>query len=792
MKNKNTSKNLKKRRIIIAIPTVFISWLLIISCYWGPYAEDLRVYLFHPATDVSGDLYPFFYSTQTYNENWNMDTTTIPDENIEEWYNYFNQRYERGDILNLIYNTKLEDLQKLAKRNDYYYYQNKFGSELKETRNYRVIDYLLFAKKVEVLLSEADPWYGDNYDVPALEKLIEESKTKVEETEDLILKQRYAYQAIVMMRYLTMTKEAVEYYEQIFSKIQLKEQSIIKYWALSHTASCMYNDKKKRQLAYLEVFTNSTAKKRVSYQSIDKKYLDSIKSELLPEERTNFLILKEIQNPGKSLEGLKEIAKNDMNSENFNTLLIREVNKIEDWILTLKYTHHEPAITFWKNWIGDTTVINNYNRDLKYLGNYISFMESNLKTGKVENKALWELILSHLYFIYDTPQMAVIHLNKAEKLVETTSELNQLRTTRILVSLISSKKFDSNMEAKIWEDISWLLIDKNYNQEKERNFTNLMFALQKNYHNKKIYDKSALFMAYELNRNTNYYLGNYTRWWNFSKVFFYLDRYATVEQVENFVQIVENKNKTILEKFLLENFKYKKEDYLELMGTIALRQNDFETAKKYYSQISDNYWNTTNYKYYTTSNPFNFYKYQKTINNDYFRYSNKLKFVEILQKKIKEYEMSKGDEKYKLALEIGNAYYNMSFFGKNWAYVCYGKSDMGGRLNRTTFNTYVNDNYMHCTTAIKYYESALKYAEEKDKPEILFIMASVQNDSQKFEDQKTEDPSINDRDKRYSGDYEYYKDRSEYKENLYIKELKTDFPTDYNYYLEECPGIEYF
>jgi len=791
---KNITNKNKRIKFLIAIPTILLFWAVVISCYWGPYAEDLRVYLFHPATDISGDLYPFFYSTQTYNENWNMDTSTIPDENIDEWYNYFHQKYEKEDIKNLIYNTKLENLEILADRNDYYYcYYNNFSTQLQELQRYNVSDYFVFAKKVEILLGEADPWYGDNYDVPALEKLIIEGKKKVEETDDFMLKQRYAYQVIVIMRYLTMPDEVVKYYKQIFSKIPQKEQSIIKYWALSHTASCMYEDKKEQQLAFLEVFINSPAKKITSYQSIDKKYLDSIKNELLPEERNNFLILQELQNSGKSLTALKEISKIDINSENFNTLLIREVNKIEDWILTPKYTKHQPAIKFWQNWMSDSITTNNYKEDIKYLGEYINFMESNLKTERVENKALWELILSHLYYIYETPQMAVIHLNKAEKLVKTTTEVNQLRTTRILVSLISSQKFDNKLEQKIWDDISWLLIDKNYDQEKERNFTNLMFALQKNYHNKKIYDKSALFMAYELNRDNDYDWNNHTRWWNYSDVFFYLDRYATIEQVENFMQIVENPNKTILEKFLLVNLKYKKYDYIELMGTMALRKNDFETAKKYYSQIPENYWKLTNYEYYINRNPFVFYKYPQLNEDDMkFDYKNKFEFVEYLQEKINKFEASKGEKKSQLAMEIGNAYYNMSFHGKNWAYVSYGKSVMGGRLTHTSFNTFVNDNYKKCSTAIKYYEIALQNANKDDKPQILFILSTIQNDSQIFEEETGDDPSINDLDLRYSGRYKYHRDKKDYMENVYIKKLKSDYPTDYNYYLEECPGIKYF
>ncbi len=774
------------------IPSILIIWIISISCGWGPRSEDIRVYLFHPSVNISGDLHPFFYSTIRLNRLWNLDTSTVPEENIDEWYNYFNKEYEKEDIKNLIYNTKLEKLTELADREDDYYWHNgnDFGHYLKEKKQYDVIDYLFFAKKVEILLNEGDPWYGNDYDIPALEKLITEGKTKVEETKDLMLKQRYAYQVIVIMRYLTMPDEVEKYYEQIFSKIPQKSGSIIKYWALSHVAYCTQSDTMKSQMAFLDVFTNSTAKKVVAYQWLSLKYLDSIKNEVSPENHHKILIYKEFRNPGKSLEGLKKITEIDPNSENFNTLLIREVNKMEDWLLTRKYTKDDPAITYWSN---DSTITINYKADFKYLGEFISFMESNLRTGKVENKAFWELILAHLYFIYETPQMAISHLNKAEKLVETDDELTQLRITRILVSLLSSKNYDNQFETKVWNDLSWLVIDKKYNQEKQQNFTNLIFTLQKKYHDKKMYDKAALFMLYGLNKNEYYDFLISGRWWDFRDVLFYLDKYATIEQIENFMQIVENKNKSVFEKFLLEDYKYEKDRFLELMGTIALRKNDFETAKKYYSQLPETFWEKGNYKYWLVSNPFVFHAYpQKKQNSNDYDIKNKFQFVELLQEKIKQFNASKGSEKSKLAVEIGNVYYNISFFGKSWFYVSYGKADMGGRLAWTSFNTYVNENYQHCTTALKYYESALKYAKEEDKPEILFVLAKIKYDSQYFTDEIIEDQSLNDRYNRWKTPEKYYRDSADYEENIFSKKLKTNFPNDYNYYLEECPGIEYF
>ena len=88
--------------------TIYIKFILIslitLSCAWGPTIEELRVYLFNPQTTMSKEMYPFSYSTHTLNDYWDSELDKIPDENIEEWFNYFNQNIEKEEIKNLIPN----------------------------------------------------------------------------------------------------------------------------------------------------------------------------------------------------------------------------------------------------------------------------------------------------------------------------------------------------------------------------------------------------------------------------------------------------------------------------------------------------------------------------------------------------------------------------------------------------------------------------------------------------------------------------------------------------------------
>jgi hypothetical protein len=158
-------------------------------------------------------------------------------------------------------------------------------------------------------------------------------------------------------------------------------------------------------------------------------------------------------------------------------------------------------------------------------------------------------------------------------------------------------------------------------------------------------------------------------------------------------------------------------------------------------------------------------------------YCNKSFFVKQLIEKKQKYETAKLEEKGKIALELANAYFNMSYFGKNWHYVCYGKSVYGGSLYYTDFDTDVNENYKKCNIAFKYYDEAIKLLKNKElKSQTYFLAASVFTNIKTF--------------KFYSdveGWFDYDYDNSEKKiTNPYLITFKKFSKEKYEFYLEEC------
>ncbi len=764
---KHGTMNFKIKHLIIIL--LIFSASPAKSCYWGPYAEDLRVFIFAPSTYGTQGLSPFYYTSDLFNGDFISNENAVPDENIDEWYEILNKNVDKNSIIELVYKIKFEELERLISGKAESYEkvsENKMSRYLLKNNREDILKYILFAKNIQNLLTTGGYWEEINYDYNEIEKQIKIAQKEAEKTKDGTLKERYTYQAIVLMRYSSLWQEAVDSYKKIFAGNS--KESIIKYWALSHVAFCEMNlgEDKKSQLDYIEVFTNCNAKKFYAYSQIKDKYVDSLLNTNIDKNLYhNILVYRQFRNPGKSLSALKKIAKTDVNSKLFTALLVRELNKIEDWLLTRKYTDSEPAILYWNE--PSKAISINYETDFKYLADFINFMENSvLKSSKIKNKGRIQLILAHLYFLHEEPQKAKKHISEAEKNIKTHKEQIQLHYTKILVNLTAAKKYDEKFEDKIWTDINWLILDKKNNYKENKNFTNLTLTLHQAYHSKKMYAKAGAFLNLDLSLHS----GWGSRWWEYNSAFLYLDDFASAEEVEKFIKMTENPNKSNLDKFLLgENMIGIKDEYYDLQGTIELRNNNLEKALEYYKKADKNFWFTNNeYKYYLSQNPFS----SEKVKPDYMfkadsSYVNKAFFTEKLISKIKKYDSTKGEEKAETAILISNVYYNMSYFGTHWYYCSYGWSSTGTGLDYAGYNKKVNDNYRNCTTAINYLKKALELTQNKQtKAKINYIMSSIINDTMRFKDNKT----VNDA----------------------VISLREKYPDEYEMYLEECPGLKYF
>lgn len=729
------------------------------SCGPGPYNDETRIQLYHSAINVSKNLYPFFYSSYTLNSHfseYNAASYYLPYENIEEWNNYAGGNYKLTDIYEFIYEYPVR---KLNGYDNFDHIKNSFAKHFISENRIDVIHYIAFAKDVEKELNNYDNWVYV-YDKKTINVLIERAKKIISTTDDVFLKQRYSYQIIVMYRYLKEFREAIKFYNDNFSDIPEQNESILKYWALTHVAYCKVktDNKIEAQKDILTAFYKVDLKKRYIFQNIDIDLIESFYNQLDDEQKYSYLILKQLKNPGPALKDLIEIGKIEAENQQFILLMNREINKLDNWLLSEKYSGY-----------------GNYyleeNKDSTYLKEFTEFAKDIYLSSSDKNKPMWEIFLSHLYFLQNDAINSEKYLNKIDENQLSTDELKlQFHIDKILMNLIKYDSYNNAQADAIYTDLNYILSDTVYEIEVSKLLQSVFKAMYFRFTKTNNHEIAALILGYVRANRFGY---DYS-WWTIYSPKLHLDKYANIQQVEKYIDILDNTGNNDFEKlFVIDDYDYDKNEFYDLMGTIKLRENDLQAALEYYKKVDTNYYYNNEYRWYLETNPFMnefLTEYEQILDG---RFYNKAFFVEQLITKLNEFKQATGNIKGQLALELANAYYNMSYYGNSWFYDCYGWSVYGGDLYYSDFNTTVNENYKTCNTAFEYYDVAIKnFRKKRDKAKAYFIAASIYT-------------QINTHDARI---YWYYDDQDKYtnKENAYFNDFKTNLPNEFDFYLGSC------
>ncbi|MFL5728231.1 MAG: hypothetical protein ACJ75J_01985, partial [Cytophagaceae bacterium] len=332
-------------------------------------------------------------------------------------------------------------------------------------------------------------------------------------------------------------------------------------------------------------------------------------------------------------------------------------------------------------------------------------------SGKVKNPALWKLAAAHLSFMagkYRTAENLIDQVRN-EKSVNPAMKF-QIALTDAMIVFYSDSVIDDQSEAKIFERIQELLTYKNRIAKFDQLYSHFLLALSKKYEMAGNIEKAGLLqskhdiaMRYNYNKGCDYAYS----------YFYYLDDHARPQDVKNIVSLIDRKNKTPYEKFLTDSVMRHRERLLDLCGTLYLREDLLEQAYGAYSQIPDSFWITDQYSYkiYLNSNPF----YTDYMPNDMHTKRvgdticyNKTEFVRKLIEIKRKADSGKDRGKYYFLL--GNAYYNMSYYGNSWMMTKYWWS--GGEdyeLKRSKSN----DVYYGCEKSKRYYLKAMEYSGNK-------------------------------------------------------------------------------
>jgi hypothetical protein len=671
------------------------------SCGWFPQGECFRVALFYPDLHPGRDIGYFYYSIDFLNLDYgdeNNDVITIKPEDdayTQEWFAYCKGQISHQSIYNFLYSSEPEAFISQTKKPSSI--KNEFVRYLLSQKDKEAYDYLVYAKKYEHLNLTGDPWEDyawDTKDKDAMAVLLKEGLMHYPSLKSNFIKFRYGFQFVRAARYCQQFDQVISFYDQYIKNNP--EKSVLRYRAMGHKATALYFKGRVAESDFL-----------FSREFVDGEYIlrafqgfsgDSIEQTLKfaksRKEIAGIYMLQAFRNPGRCLHALKRIYQLNPTSEKLEALVVREVNKLEDWILTPKYSGYESGISEY--------IKLNRKSDIEYAKRVLDFVRQVAEDGKIKSNAFWNLCAAHLSIMDEDYYLANLFLSKINrKSLHSPGMKFQFQVSKLLLLIHNTPSYDAEFEKQFVKNIHQIQTFEKTIKNFDRFFSNLMLAMFDHYRSKQKTAYAALFHSKVISeiRSADEYPGTY---------FTYLDEHATPQDMDTLTRLLNKKKTSAFEKFLIANVEQDKNRLLDLYGTLYLRQDSLEQALKIFSAVPNSFWNDADNPYvrYLNANPFytnQAYESQHVKSPaDTIRFTKPQLVSKIIDLKNKVAVSS--DPAYTNYL-LGNAYYNMTFYGNSWLMTAFYWSSRD--VDEPIVNTQ-NNFYLGCNRAKYYYEKGMK------------------------------------------------------------------------------------
>jgi hypothetical protein len=730
------------RNFSIALLLLFSS--NIFSCGWGESYETSRLALFRASRPNFIKLGDYGYSLDLYSESTKVSDRDQK-QNCREWIAKLGGTIKVDDVYAILYQTNAEEFENAMQSNALatVFKDNSFVKSLSLPKNKPFLDYISVAKQMEYSHQNDGKWESWEVSENQSEGVNDYAKRYIEfdkiikKTKDLFLKQRYAFLQLRSIFYEGMTAYELDKNEtpntiQSLYDTYFKDntKTILAPWAMYYMALKLEN----KALAnyYLsKVLVNCDDKGNAVIRHFDEKLTNETLAFAQNDfERGIIKSIKLLYNPAPALEDLKEIAVLMPESEYFSFLVQREVNKIEDWIFTPKYSNSTRSdyINYDESKTEEDYAkarLENEQKDLKYLQDLKVLLIEIQEKSSGEQKDFLSSAVAQLCFINDEIDAGNAYTQQISEKANPSIQLQK----NVQLALVALKQNDIKTP-ETQEKLYNCFNDIENAVEKDNTLFKSMYSLYR-IASADFYDKKEIATAGLLYMKSGTKQGNITDYsyydfygmMRFYDYIGYFDRMATPKDMDVLIALTEKSDKSNFEKYICSgNIAQDVNVYRDLKGTLAFRNNDLELASKTFSEMPKDFWEKTyEFKNYLNENPF----FPKALQTDpksrNFKYKfNKLDFVN---------EMIKL-QKSKLAsdyLKLANAYFNVSAYGNAWMMTSYEQS--GGSYNDYIYGDstenekkYGLGNYLNLDLAKEFYQKALLSSTNKEQKAVCSLM----------------------------------------------------------------------
>lgn len=758
------------------------------ACGFYPYGEELRFSFFNPKIAGYKSFSEFYYSANTFEPKEIYDEfDKMPNEIL--WVTYCKNKVSYKSVEEVLQSFSLGDINPET--------NNEMLRYLYKIKDYEAINYLKFAKNCEFFNSWVDdPWErNDAMVLPQRTKLLNQAIKLSQASTNKALQFRYTFLAIRMAFYNRDLEKIKLLFDTIYET--KSDKDILYYWSL-YFRTLAEQDKALANFYAAQVFVNATDKRFMVSQQFNNEVPieDVLKFAKTNKEKANVYLLAAIKKHDKSLEYIKKVYEYQPNFDGLSFLLLREVNKIEDWVFTPYYSLFEPSVTtnsYWDNEENSITdVLKRVETDREYAAQLLDFINS-VTLNSVENPTFWKTCKAYLLYIKKDFEASLTLLEELKS--DKNSELvaNQIEIIKALV-LTANQDYG---KAIVLNEIKPIIL-------KNKHYRKFIFALGRELEFKGNTTDAALFYSIMNNQNADYSethdYYNITFWKSkdnkgdtysdfFNDYFDYINAVYTPEQVEVLIQNVYN-NREKTDEF--SKFKYailEKEipRLYDLVGTKYIRLNKLTKALKSFKKVDSKLWND---KYSDWERNGNGWAYGSNIfdKNPFYELKYTPEFIPIkdtirlnkytvtkqLINYINKAENPKEKDKDYYYFLVANCYYNMTQYGNSWMMRRYYWTSDGNR------SVMIDDKeFFECNSAKTYYLLALKNAKtEKFKALCLRMIGRCEKNKLDYL-----------ADENYGGNYENYQNYL-FGKNKYYQDLKTNYSKHYEELTSDCNAFE--
>jgi hypothetical protein len=677
----------------VIVFSVFITSciVIIIACsgidftyysHFSPEVSDLDS-SFEPLF-ISEDLFSNYSDFEYYSKRFNTNI-------IDEWRGYLGDRISINDIEYFLLDNnstnEINELYATMKNSHQSGILNKrfsvFDSKIKG-----FIQFLYYAKQIEAIsLQQLDVWDLEqgmirNYPSP---EIIAELENRYHVESDPFLKNRYWFQ-VAKAKYYSIDKSSII---SFFDKTkETVSKNNLYYRALSYVAGAHYKQHNYTLSNYLYSIVYDKCKEMRSIAAYN----------FHPQEQTDFdssLHLASNNNEkialwtlygyyADELKAIREISKLDTKNEHIDFLLAHYINNEEKRLNSeAEYTN---AVEY-KNLLKE-----NVNPEAVLL------IDSIARQENTSRPFLWYMGAGYFQILAGNYKLADIYLEKSSKLVSNKPlAVNQIRLLQLVNNILRIDTITQNQEEKLVSELDWLY-NKCPNDRMKSFRYNHTVSWSKIYLSSLYKSQGNNIFSEILDPSPNFYINQYN--------------------IDNMIEYLTKKDMSSWDSILIGQYAYTLSDiydYASIMNTYIHPENLNKSL--YYMELSqhandtldcDPFIHTIKEIYYCSEgngNPPN----KRFTKIDLLRQMNDLQVL-----------IAKGESTYEHFLALGNAFYNITYFGNSREYYFNPIIDNYGNYVDPLYKSW----FLNSSIANSYYSNAVQVAKNNEQKALCVYLMS--------------------------------------------------------------------